>query len=99
MANGDFSVFQFQIEYPPLNLKAQTEDTRKFDYGMIYCYSKECENGFKVKKVGKTTKKGTKFTYEKIKDKVDFEQYKVLLNKMIEDFNTKYGESLKAVSE
>lgn len=95
----EIGVFEYQIEYPPLNLTEQKEDSRKFDYGMIYCYSKECENGFKVKKVGKTTRRGTKFTYERIKDRADFEQYKVLLNKMIEDFNTKYGESLKAVSE
>lgn len=95
MAIGGVKVFQYQIEYPYLNLNQQKEDERKFDYGMLYCYIKESEKGFKVKKVGKTTKKGTKFTYEKIKDNEDFEEYKALINKMVSDFNSKYGESLK----
>ncbi|KZL94344.1 hypothetical protein [Clostridium magnum] len=96
MAVDGIEVVQYQIEYPTLNLKEQKENEKAFDYGMLYCYTKECEKGFKVKKVGKITRKGTKFTYEVIKDKVDFEQYKVLLNKMIDDFNAKHGAKLKA---
>lgn len=96
MALDGLSVVEYQIEYPTLNLKAQKDDEKMFDYGMLYCYTKECEKGFKVKKVGKTTRKGTKFTYTAIKDKDDFEEYKKMLNEMISNFNSKYGTALKA---
>lgn len=38
-----------------------------FDYEMLYCYSKECEKGFKVKKTSKVFITGTIFTYTEIK--------------------------------
>jgi hypothetical protein len=59
---------------------------------------KECVYGFKVKRVGKTTRKSTKFTYEQIKGEEDFKQYKDLINKMVNDFNAKYNENIKIVN-
>lgn len=96
MATDGVYVLEYAIEYPTLNLKAKEDDEKTFDYGMLYCYSKECGEGFKVKKVGKTTKKGTKFTYTAIKDRYDFEEYKKVLNEMISNFNYKYGTNVKA---
>lgn len=96
MAIDGVCVLEYAIEYPTLNLKAKKDDEKVFDYGFLYCYSKECEKGFKVKKVGKTTKKGTKFTYTAIKDEHDLEECKKTLKQMISNFNYKYGANIKA---
>lgn len=95
MAIDGVCVLEYAIEYPTLNLKAKKDSEKTFDYGFLYCYSKECEKGFKVKKVGKTTKKGTKFTYTSIKDQKDFKEYEKTLKQMISNFNCKYGANLE----
>lgn len=95
MATGDISVIEYQMEYPTLNLKHKQDNPMMFDYGMLYCYTKECERGFKVKRINKTTGKGTKFTYIAIKDDEDFEAYKTFVDKMIDEFNSKYGDAAK----
>ncbi|WP_084108655.1 hypothetical protein [Clostridium cavendishii] len=96
MSLEEVELLEYQIEYPTLNLVIKKDNKRMFDYGMLYCYTKECEKGFKVKKVNKTTKKGTKFTYTAIKNKQDFEEYKKMVNEMIDNFNMKHGSKIKA---
>lgn len=91
----DVQVMGYGMEYPTLNLKLKNEDEKIFDYLVLHCYTKECEKGFKVKRIFKTTNKGTKVNYVAIKDKDDFEEYKKVIQKMVEDFNSKYKSDVK----
>lgn len=94
--SNDIEVLEYQIQYPTLNLNLKKEDKMMFDFGIIYAHSNQCDKGFKVKKIFKTSKKGTKFTYESIKSNEDFEEYKSLINDMINKFNAEYEVSICA---
>lgn len=96
MSKDNMKVLEYQIHYPTLNSTFEKEDKMMFDLGIIYAYSNECGKGFKVKKVSKTSKKGTKFTYESIKSEEDFEEYKLLINDMVNKFNKEYDLQLCA---
>lgn len=84
-------VFEYQKEYPMLNLKFKKENEKDFENGLICCYILELENGFKVKKVNKTNNKGTKITYTKIKSEEENTEYMKSIDDMIDKFNEKYN--------
>lgn len=83
-------VLEYEIKYPNLNIEKLIKDRQSFDYEVIAAYIKEYEKGDKVKKVGKTHRTGTTFTYIKIDNKEELEQYNNLLNEMIKDYSNKY---------
>jgi len=84
-------VMGFQKEYPTVNLKMQKEDEKGYEYSILILYTLETERGFKVKKIGKANKKGTKVTYEVIKNEKDALEYKSFLEKKVKEFNEKWG--------
>lgn len=65
----------------------QKETPRFYEYTILNLYAFETENGFKVKKIGKTTRKGTKVTYKAFKSKEDAEEYRKLLMNKVKEFN------------
>jgi len=88
-------VMGFQKEYPTVNLKMQKEDEKGYEYSILILYTLETERGFKVKKIGKTTRKGTKVTYEVIKSKDEALDYKKLLEQKVKEFNNKWDTKIE----
>lgn len=66
--SNDVQVIEFQKEFPTVNLKLLQQEERKYEYSILILYTLETENGFMVKKVGKTTNKGTKVNYTPFKN-------------------------------
>lgn len=91
---SEIQVMGFQKTYPTVNLKMQ-EDKKSYDYAILVLHAIETENGFKVKKVNKTTSKGTKVTYEAIKSEGDALDYRKLLEQKVTEFNDKWGTKMK----
>lgn len=87
---SEVQVMGFQKTYPTVNLKMQ-EDKKGYDYAILVLHAIEIENGFKVKKINKTTSKGTKVTYEVIKSEEDALKYKGFLDQKVTEFNDKWG--------
>lgn len=81
-------------DYPDMNLKLLKSDPEMFNYLLLVYYVSITD--FKVSKVGKTTNKGTRITYTRIKDTEDLMEYEKLFNDMVDRFNEKYG--IKEVS-
>lgn len=92
--NG-IQVMEFQKEYTTVNLEMQKEDQREYEYAILILYTLETDKGFKVKKIGKTTRKGTKVTYEAFKSETDSLDYKKLLEQKVKEFNDKWNAKLK----
>lgn len=92
---AEIAVVGYSKQFPTVNLKMQNDDPIGYDYSILILYSLETDKGFKVKKIGKTTGKGTKVTYETIKDKEDAIKYKEILESKVKDFNKKYKRKLK----
>ncbi|WP_283699114.1 hypothetical protein [Clostridium perfringens] len=87
------SVVEFQKEFTEINLRLMKEDIKLYDLVIIGLYTVETKRGFKVKKIGKTGRAGTKVTFEVIKDKKDFEEYLDKLKGMLDEYNKKYDTS------
>lgn len=85
------SVVEFQKEFTEINLRLMKEDIKLYDLVIIGLYTVETKRGFKVKKIGKTGRAGTKVTFEPIKNKEDFEEYLNKLKGMLDEYNKKYG--------
>lgn len=93
----DIQCIEFQKEFPTINLKMQKENEREYEYSMLVLYTLETEHGFMVKRIGKTTSKGTKVNYIPFKSKEDVRKYSELLESKVKAFNEKYGTDLKLV--
>lgn len=91
---SEVQVMGFQKTCPTVNLKIQ-EDKKGYDYAILVLHAIEVENGFKVKKINKTTSKGTKVTFEAIKSEKDALDYKSLLEQKVKDFNDKWGTKIR----
>ena len=79
-------VLEYQKNYSALDMKMMEECKALYDFSVIYIYACELEYGFKVKRINKTTAKGTKVTYSKIESKEELDDYL----KKIEDMRNKY---------
>lgn len=89
------SVQEYQIEYPTVNLKIRNSNERLYDYSILTLYTMECEKGFKVKKINKTTNKGTKVTFEPFKSKEDIQEYKKFLENKMAEYNEKWKANVR----
>lgn len=85
------SVQGYQMECPPMNLELLRTDKKRFDMFLIVAHIEEAKKGFKVKKVGKTTKKGTKITYSAIENEEDLKQYVSKMRDLVKQYNENYG--------
>lgn len=90
---NNVSVMEFQIEYPVLNLEL-SKNEKEFERGIIAIYVAELERGFIVKRINKTTKKGTKVTYKSCKSDEEADKYIKKINSLIDEFEKKYNTNL-----
>lgn len=81
---------EYEIKYPNLDAQQLVSDRQLFDYGTVAAHIKEYEKGFKVKKISKTYRTGTLFTYYKISDEEDLKEYEDLLMEIVKNYNDKY---------
>lgn len=88
-------VMGFQKIYSAVDLKMQQENEKVYEYSILLLYTFETERGFKVKKIGKTNRNGTKVTYEVIKNEEEAIEYKKLLEQKVKEFNDKWGANIK----
>lgn len=86
---------EYQKNFKSVNLKLKNDDEKSYEYSILILYTLEIENGFKVKKIGKTTKIGTKVTYESFKSDEDVLKYKELLESKAKEFSEKWNIDLK----
>lgn len=92
---SEIQVMGFQNTYPTINLKMQRENKKGYDYSILVLHAIETGNGFKVKKINKTTSKGTKVTFEAIKNEKDALDYRNLVDQKVKEFNDKWGTKMK----
>lgn len=95
MSKADITVKEIQIIYPLLNSDLKEESIKDYELAILGIYAEKCGSGFKVKKIYKTNKRGTKVKYEAIKDKDDFDNYIEKVKELINVHNEKYGTKLK----
>ena len=88
-------VMGFQKTYPTVNLEMEKKNEKVYEYSILLLYTFETERGFKVKKIGKTTRNGTKVTYEVIKSGEEALKYKGLLERKVKEFNNKWDTKIK----
>ncbi len=91
MGIENISVRGYSMEYPTMNLELLKTDEKSFDMCLIVVHLEEARKGFKVKKIGKTTRKGTKVTYAAIESKEDLDKCKKKISNLIDQYNKKYG--------
>ena len=87
----DIMVIEFQQEFALLNLDMMKNDIKMYDMAIITAYTLELDKGFIVKRQGKTTKKGTKFTYKVCESEEEANKYKTKLDRMLNEYNEKYN--------
>lgn len=78
-----------------INLDLMQTDEKCYDYAILLIYIDECSNGYKVKKINKTTEKGTTVVYEAIANANDFKRYKEMIADKINEFNDKWNENVQ----
>lgn len=83
---------EYEISYSDLDAQKLIREKRLFDFEMIAAYIREYKKGFKVKNISRTHKNGTKFTYIKINNDNELDDYKRFLIEMIREYNNKYNE-------
>lgn len=96
---SDIQCIEFQKEYPVVNLKMKKENEKQYEYSLLVLYTLETERGFMVKKIGKTTNKGTKVNFIPFKSDEDVKKYKALLQDMATKFTAKWGTNVKLTQD
>ena len=92
---SDVAVKEITYTYPMINLDFKENNKQEYDFLILGLYTEKCKEGFKVKKIYKTNKQGTKVKYEAIKDKNDFADYIEKVKKLVDVHNREYGTKLK----
>lgn len=87
---GEISIEGFQKIIPFLDLKLQKESPHIYDFALIIALNIEFEKGFRVIKINKANKNGTKITYSVIKSQEDLEQNSKKIKTLISEFEEKY---------
>lgn len=95
----DIECIEFQKEYPIVNLKMKNENEKEYEYSLLVLYTLETEHGFMVKRIGKTTKKGTKVNFIPFTSDEDVKKYKALLLEKAKIFTEKWGTKVKLVQD
>ncbi|WP_315080815.1 hypothetical protein [uncultured Clostridium sp.] len=92
---NNVAVLGFTETYPKINLELKENKKQDYDLVILGLYIEKCKDGFKVKKIYKTSKQGTKVKYEAIKDKNDFADYIEKVKKLVDIHNKEYGTKLE----
>lgn len=85
------TVVEFQKEFKTMNLDMLKTDIEKYDMAILVAYTLETKDGFIVKKQGKTTRTGTKFTYKACSGEEEAKAYSLKLHELLEQYNEKYN--------
>lgn len=85
------SVQGYGMEYPPMNLELFNTNRKSYDMFVLVAHIEEAKKGFKIKKIGKATKKGTKITYTAIESEEDLKQYSIKIRDLLKQYNENYG--------
>lgn len=85
---------EYEIKYPDLNISQLVKNKKKFDYEMIESYVSQYNKGFRVKEVGKTHRSGTVFTYKKLNNVEEIDQYKKTVIELIKKYNNQYDSQI-----
>lgn len=91
------SVLEYQKNYSALDIRMMEECKALYDFSVIYIHVCELELGFKVKRIGRTTSKGTRVTYEALKDESDFNKYKKKIKEMQLKYKESYGDKIHEI--
>lgn len=75
MAIEGMSITGFQKSWSIMNLDVYKNDNELYNKYLAFAEIQEFNKGFKIKRVGKSTRKGTTITFEAIKTE---EEYKTL---------------------
>ena len=86
--DGNFEIVNFQKEYCYLNNKFKKTEEELFNLGVVVAYISELGNGFMVKKQLKTNSRGTKFSYEKINNQEELNEYVSKVKKMLDKLDS-----------
>lgn len=86
----DIRVVEFQKHYKTINLDMMNNNPKEYDKAIIIVHTLETENGYVVKKIGKTYKNGTQITYKPIESRNEAEKYSSKVRSLIEGYNIKY---------
>jgi hypothetical protein len=93
----EISVAGFSKEFTSVNLELKQRG-QVFSETLIAIYTLHLNEGFKVGKINKTTKKGTKVKYVPIKSDEELKDHIEEINKMIEENNEKYNAELRKLT-
>lgn len=99
MSNSSVQVIGLKNTYPNINLELQKEKPMIYDFLILNLYTSETENGLKVKRINKTTKKGTSVTYEAFKSEDDIKEYEQFLKGKVKEFSKKWDVNMKVERE
>lgn len=90
-------VLEFRKDYSNLNIEMMEECKALYDFSILYIHVCELEFGFKVKRIGRTTSKGTRVTYEALKDESDFNKYEKKIKEMQLKYKESYGDKMHEI--
>lgn len=93
----EISVQGFSKSFTSINLELKKNE-KDFNEILIAIYTLHLKEGFKVGKINKTTKKGTKVKYVPIKSDEELRKYIDEINQMMKVCNEKYGSELKELN-
>lgn len=86
----DFEVIGYTCDYPYVNLELKNNNIAEYEMALLICHIEEIKKGMKVKKIYKTTSKGTLIKYEAIESEKEALEYADKIKNMIDKYNNKY---------
>ena len=78
--------------YQELNLDLMKNSRKFYDFAILGLYTLEIDNGFIVKRINKTYRKGTKVTFKRCESQEEAKLYSKKANEMMREYKEKYKE-------
>lgn len=88
--NRGYKVSGYTINYPYINLELKNKKIHEYEMALLICHIEEIKKGMEVKKIYKTTSKGTSIKYEAIESEKEALEYADKIKNMIDKYNNKY---------
>lgn len=87
------TILGFKNTFPIINWGVMKKNEKVYDIEILHLYLLNVKKGYKVKKIWKTTKKGTSVTYTAFKNQKEIGEYFEEFNKRVNEFNSKWNEN------
>lgn len=94
MSIKNITVTEMKMNFPSINLELKNNDFRKYELVVLMLDIIELERGFKVKRINKTTKKGTSVIFESFDSEVKVKKYIDNFKIKLEEYNKKYDTNM-----